>query len=358
MKIPPFAVAKKDARFSAGVMRRRPFQVLLQVTNRCNMECSFCDFWPHPAPRQEELSTAEFARIAKELAELGCFLVSIEGGEPLCRPDIVEIVRAFAADHVGTLFTNGWYMTEDKARALFDAGLTHACVSIDYATAARHDRKRGVKGATERAWRAVDILHKAAPRGGRQVHVMTVVMKDNADELPALFEQSAQRGVGHQITLLSTHGFRRGGEKKSDGPLATIADSPPASIDALPEAGIGALLSSLWERFPHARYFRDYARGIDTFLDDAKALPDCHAGAQSFNIDHVGNVAPCIEKIDRFVGNVRKDPLSVLHQRLKNADAGRGCQDCWTACRGFAQALQSGGTLRGWQDMSNRMRSW
>jgi radical SAM protein with 4Fe4S-binding SPASM domain len=351
MKIPPFAVAKKDARFSAGVMLRRPFQVLLQVTNRCNMECSFCDFWPHPAPRQEELSTAEFARVSSELAELGCFLVSIEGGEPLCRPDIVEIVRAFCAQHVGTLFTNGWYMTEDKARALFAAGLTHACVSIDYATAERHDRKRGKEGATERAWRAVEILRDVAPRGGKQVHVMTVVMKDNADELPALFEKSAQRGVGHQITLLSTHGFRRGGAS----PELSLQQAP---TDALPEAGIGALLTSLWERFPHARYFRDYARGIDTFLDNPQALPDCHAGAQSFNIDHVGNVAPCIEKIDRSVGNVRKEPLSVLHARLKSSDAGRGCQDCWTACRGFAQALQDGGSLRGWQDMSNRMRSW
>ena len=349
MKLPPFSSLMRDSRFAAGVLLRRPFQVLLQVTNRCNMECSFCDFWPHPAPPSKELSVAEFARIADELAAIGTFLVSIEGGEPLCRPDIVEVVQALAQAHVATLFTNGWYVTPERARALFAAGLTHACVSIDYANPARHDAKRRLPGATQRAWRAVEILRQAAPRGGKQVHVMTVVMRDNQDELEALFEKSAQAGVGHQITLLSTNGFRRGHQKRSDA---------PKSLDLLPAVGVGAQLESLWQRFPHARYFRDYARGIDTFLHDASALPTCHAGEQSFNIDHVGNVAPCIEKIDRAVGKVRQDSLKTLLARLTEAQAGAGCQACFTACRGFVQALQGGGTRRAWQDLSQRMRSW
>lgn len=42
----------RDARFTAGILQKRPFQVLLQITNRCNMRCSFCDFWPNGvAPR-------------------------------------------------------------------------------------------------------------------------------------------------------------------------------------------------------------------------------------------------------------------------------------------------------------------
>ena len=42
-----WAEQQRDLRFAIGVLRRRPFQVLLQVTNRCNMQCSFCDFWPN-----------------------------------------------------------------------------------------------------------------------------------------------------------------------------------------------------------------------------------------------------------------------------------------------------------------------
>ncbi|MBI3890780.1 MAG: hypothetical protein HY303_04545, partial [Candidatus Wallbacteria bacterium] len=38
---------RRDLGFAAGLLLGRPFSCLLQVTNRCNMRCSFCDFWPN-----------------------------------------------------------------------------------------------------------------------------------------------------------------------------------------------------------------------------------------------------------------------------------------------------------------------
>src|SRR5258708_4335486 len=37
----------RDLGFAATVVLRRPFQCFLQLTNRCNMRCGFCDFWPN-----------------------------------------------------------------------------------------------------------------------------------------------------------------------------------------------------------------------------------------------------------------------------------------------------------------------
>ncbi|UQA59776.1 radical SAM protein [Polyangium aurulentum] len=335
-----FATMKKEAAFTAGLLRKRPFSCLVQVTNRCNMECSFCDFWPNPAPPRQELSLEDYQRLGDELGELGCFLISVEGGEPLARPDIVEIVRALSRKHITALFTNGWYVTPEKARALFDAGLVHANVSIDYPEASRHDGKRRLAGATDRAWKAVDILRDAAPRGGKQVHVMTVLMEDNWRDLEALLQQSAAHGVGHQTTLLSISGFRRG-----KGP------------DQMPPASIGEHLVRLWDKYPHLRFFRDYFTRMEAFLGGG-AMPTCNAGVQGFNIDHVGNVSPCIERIDQPVGNVREERLSVLHARLaarrEEIDA---CQQCWTACRGVNQALGGGGSARSFLDLGTRMRT-
>lgn len=317
---------------------RRPFSALVQVTNRCNLTCGFCDFWPHPAPEGGELDPAEFRRVAAEMAEVGCFLVSIEGGEPLVRADIASVVGAFAERHVTALFTNGWYVTDASARALFDAGLVHAAVSIDFADAARHDARRGAAGATERAWAAVEHLKAAAPNGGAQVNVITVLMKENVGELPALLELSAAHGVGHYVTLVSRSGFRRGKDVE------------------LPDAAAGALLDDLWMRHRHLRLFRDYVRGVAPFLAGG-ALPACRAGIQAFNLDHVGNVAPCIEKIDRPVGNVRSETLTALLARMA-ADRRdvEGCQDCWTLCRGTGQVMGGGGTLSGWIDLATRLR--
>jgi sulfatase maturation enzyme AslB (radical SAM superfamily) len=185
-----------EARFALGLVARRPFQCLVQVTNRCNMKCSFCDFWPNGVPRSQELTVADYQRIADQMAELGSFLVSIEGGEPLVRPDIVDIVKVFAKRHLPVLYTNGWFVDRQFAHNVFAAGITQVGVSIDFPDATRHDTKRGLLGAHQRAWSAVEHFRSAAPHGGKAVHVMTVVMRDNQNDMEALLRQSRDAGVG------------------------------------------------------------------------------------------------------------------------------------------------------------------
>jgi MoaA/NifB/PqqE/SkfB family radical SAM enzyme len=188
---------------------------------------------------------------------------------------------------------------------------------------------------------------------------MTVLMDDNHAELPRLLEQSAAADVGHWITLVSAAGYRRGAGA------------------ALPSVPVSAELLRLRARFPHFRVFRDYVAGIDDFLASARgatlrtpgrgastsaapgsALPTCHAGDQSFNIDHLGGVAPCIEHIDWTAGNVRDEPLGAIVARMKGDPRIAGCQACWTVCRGFSQVLGRGGGPTAWADLATRMRSW
>jgi len=326
----------KDLRFAWGLARRRPFSVLVQITNRCNMTCPFCAFWRHPAKPPDELSVAELQRVSAELAEHGTFLVSIEGGEPTLRPDLPQIVAAFAEHHLVLLYTNGWRMTDALARELWEAGLHQVGVSIDFADDA-HDQKRGLKGARERAWAAVNLLKQTAPRSPRQVHVMTVLMAENREHWELLLEQSARAGVCHAFTLLATAGERR-----------TANEAVPAEAD----------LRALAEK--HGRSDRvmvpsGYLQGAADFLAEG-TLPRCRAGVQSLNIDHLGQVSPCIEKIGQPVGSVRESSISTLLQALVQADAGAGCQDCWTLCRGIAQSWGEGGSVSSWLDLATRMR--
>jgi radical SAM protein with 4Fe4S-binding SPASM domain len=80
-------------------------------------------------------------------------------------------------------------------------------------------------------------------------------------------------------------------------------------------------------------------------------------GVQGFNVDHLGNVSRCIEKIGEVEGNVRKEPLGEIHERIKAAARASSCQDCWTVCRGYTQALGNGGRPDTLWDLSSRMRS-
>lgn len=330
----------RDLRFARAVSRGGPFNVLVQVTNRCNMTCSFCDFWPNGARPEEELTVSDYERLSEGLSAYGAMLVSVEGGEPTVRPDLPGIIGALARHHLTALFTNGWRMTPELARSLWASGLTHCSVSIDYADPQKHDRARGVAGATERAWQAVELLRDTAPRGGRQVHVMTIVMRDNLEEIPELVRRTAEHRVGQQLTLLSVDGDRRG--ERTD--------------KRLPAPGAGERLHALWRQNGHVRFLGEYFARVDDFLA-GRPLPTCQAGIAGFNVDHLGNVSPCIERIGEAVGNVREHAVSELVHRLRQRRAElEACQRCFTACRGIQQAL-SAPTLATWRDLALRTRA-
>lgn len=328
----------KDLSFAWGLVRRRPFSVLIQLTNRCNMKCSFCSFWSQGAHPNEEVTLEDYRRIAAQMAEVGTFLVSLEGGEPFLRKDLIEIVEIFSKEHLTVLYTNGWLVNPEKARALFDAGLHQVGVSVDFASAEKHDEKRCLSGAFDRAWKAVEAFKESASNGKKQVHVMTVLMEENRSDLEALLQMSAKYGVSHCFTLLSLYGSQRnqGGEE-------------------WPKAPFSEELLDLWKKYPHLMMFRDYLGKMDSFFNREK-MPLCRAGNQSFNIDHLGQVSLCIEKINKPLGDLRKESLKSILPRLKNLSEVAQCQDCWTLCRGFSQLLGGGGTLRSWLDLSTRMK--
>ena len=257
-------------------------------------------------------------------------VVSLEGGEPLLRPDIVDIVRAFARWHHPILFTNGWKVTPALASALWQAGLVEIGVSIDYPDPARHDAHRGAAGTFQAALAALEILRGSAPHGRRQVAVMTVLMEDNFDDLERLLQLSASQGVNHQCTLLSTDGGGRHPGAKRRPPL-----------------GVGARLLALKERYPHLVTFSGYLGEMDAFLAGELREP-CAAGTRFLNIDHLGEVSPCIEKLHLRAGNLRREPWSVIAARLRSFEELRTCTDCYTSCRGFVEEMSGPVKLRSW----------
>ena len=146
------------------------------------------------------------------------------------------------------------------------------------------------------------------------------------------------REIGHTLTLLSTHGTYR--SEGGDWPRGKVSDH----------------LLTLWKTFPHFSVPRRYLELMDPFLA-REDMPTCRAGSQSFNIDHLGNVAPCIEKIGTPVGNVKEEALGTLIERMAALESVKSCQDCWTLCRGVSQLWGQGGSLSVLSDMYTRMRA-
>jgi GTP 3',8-cyclase len=143
----------------------RPIRYLrVSVTDRCNLRCAYCA--PPVAQsrlRDEELlSSGDIARIVRAAIGLGVDKVRLTGGEPLVRPDIVDLVAQLA--RIGGLetlcmTTNGTLLAP-LAADLGSAGLGSLNVSLDTLDPGRYGRLTG-GGALAEALEGVDAALEA-----------------------------------------------------------------------------------------------------------------------------------------------------------------------------------------------------
>jgi cyclic pyranopterin phosphate synthase len=115
---------------------RQASDMRLSVTDKCNLRCTYC----MPAdglqwlPKQAVMTAEEIQRIVGIGVErLGVRELRITGGEPLVRPDLVDIIAVLRARHPQlpiSMTTNGVGL-EERAQALREAGLTRINVSLD-----------------------------------------------------------------------------------------------------------------------------------------------------------------------------------------------------------------------------------
>lgn len=88
----------------------------LSITELCNFRCSYC--LPHGFGKKsklsKELSVAEYRVLIAALAEIGIKKIRITGGEPVLRPDLLEILRVVQQSPVEQLYisTNGYRLKD------------------------------------------------------------------------------------------------------------------------------------------------------------------------------------------------------------------------------------------------------
>ena len=93
-----------------NILQRRPILAIFEATLRCNSACGYCDL-PLNQGRYE-MSRAEISRVFSHLYEEGLRIVFVQGGEPLLRKDLPDILDDLSS--IGftiSLITNGTKLT-------------------------------------------------------------------------------------------------------------------------------------------------------------------------------------------------------------------------------------------------------
>jgi len=107
----------------------------VSLTDRCNLRCTYC--MPHDfaawLPSKDLLSTDELIEIIEVAVSQGIDEIRLTGGEPMLRPDIVEIVARISSIKDApklSMTTNGLVLAK-LAKPLVDAGLRRINISLD-----------------------------------------------------------------------------------------------------------------------------------------------------------------------------------------------------------------------------------
>jgi MoaA/NifB/PqqE/SkfB family radical SAM enzyme len=286
----------------------RPLLGTLIVTYRCDLACAMCDL-PARGDRRRELDTDGLRGVLDGMRDLGVLGVGITGGEPLLRPDLLDLVRHGTEQgllmHVNT---NGTLVTDEVARGLAAHGAASVNVSLDGPDAGTHDRLRGRQGSFARVLRAAARLC-AVPRRPYRVTLVCALGAANGDRTGPLLERARDLGVD-AVSFLPVHDFPA-------NRVAAGADTP-----------------DLFGRDPLLDNSRAY---LDLFPRAYRGEPNpvpCEAPNTSVVVDCYGDVYPCVplNAARRPVasGDVRQVWRSRTYRRAR--EALQGCRACYWNC--------------------------
>ena len=153
----------------------------ISIVDKCDLRCTYCMPEDQQFLKREELMTrAEITTIARLFVErYGVNKLRITGGEPLVRPDVVDIVRDLAALPVKLGLTTNALSLHKHLDGLIDAGLKGINISLDTFDAERF-RQIARRDGFDTVWRNIRL----ALERGLRVKVNMVVMRGiNDDEL-------------------------------------------------------------------------------------------------------------------------------------------------------------------------------
>lgn len=302
----------------------KPIYVQWLCTHKCNFRCPHCGTAASEA-KPQELKAEEIIPVIDNLAEIGCKLLSLTGGEPILRDDIFNVIKHAKEMGIGIGFVTNGYAIEKYAKDIERTEVDSVLVSID-GYKENHDRIRGMPGAYKKAIQSIEILKKI---GVPAVGVSTVCLKENLNDIPKIVDDVFAHGCDrHRIQSIVPEGRAKGKGNKPEEikqVLRYVLDARKKGIKTEVCEGLGFL-------GPLEKRVRPY-----TFF--------CSSGWSTFTIMDDGTVmgCPATDFTELNDGSIRKENIKDIwwnrFQRFRETlydDLPKNCKECKyiRECRG------------------------
>lgn len=294
---------------------RPPLVVAWELTRACPLACRHCRAEAQRSRHPAELTTAEGRRLLEDLARsFPGAVVIFTGGEPLTRPDVLELAALGSALglQVALSVDVGRLLTPDVCTAIREAGVRRVSFSLHFPDAERCDRFASTPGFYEGALSGLANLRAA----GVPFQLHTTVMASNAALLPRMHELVGSLGAaGWELFFLVPTGRGR---------LLADEELHPVEYERV--------LRWLYRlqrhsAFPVKQICAPHFRRIEVQSAGTRGEPrpkrvtarlttqsrGCMAGNGFAFVSHVGDVCGC-GFLPLSVGNVRDRPFSELYR--------------------------------------------
>src|SRR6478609_7122348 len=134
-----------------------PF-LYVSIINSCNLRCQGC--WVDVAAKQEIIQPEALHRLIGEAKAMGNVFFGIVGGEPFMHPHLLDML-AVHPDCYFQIFTNGQFITDERAKRMWQLGNVTPLVSVE-GTEIVSDQRRGRGGVLSKTLQGV---HSAIDAG-------------------------------------------------------------------------------------------------------------------------------------------------------------------------------------------------
>ena len=179
MKAPDLSFSKLD-------FAQTPFLVIWEVTQACDLVCRHCRASAMPDRCPDELTTKEGYRLLEEIEVMGTPVVVLSGGDPLKRPDLLELIR-YGTElglRMATIPAATARITPELLAELKQAGVAQIAFSLDGSSETLHDGFRQVPGTYRTTLQAIEWAHQV----DLPVQINTTYSQYNLSDADAMME--------------------------------------------------------------------------------------------------------------------------------------------------------------------------
>lgn len=300
--------ARMATRGTINWIKSKPVALSFEVTHSCTCDCRHCD---HGGIKKDNknLTASEYGKLQRQFKPV---VLQLSGGEPLLRPDLLDIVSAVKEKNglpYLIIVSNASKLTPELYQKCIDLGTDQFSISLDFPDE-RHDEFRGLPGLFSHL---EEVIPQIMAKGRNNVAMNTAITKANLPYLVECYEKAASWGAN--ISYSAYTSLRTGDTDltiKSPEDLALLEKQIGRLLDIKKKGG--KIVNSDWTLKNTYKFYRD------------GGIPGCQAGRRSLVINPDGTMRPCSMFNYKF-----KSHEEVMEKFVKT----NTCGGCYVSIRAY-----------------------